>query len=130
MGKKTDDTILDAPWDKIIAECDLMVVCEGEPADFNDANALKGAGGVRLASNAMTAGEFSKADGDVSGRKLVIAALAAVTAEANGNGDHVALLYTGGTVLQYVTTTAAIIAVVTGTPFPLGSWKAEFQDPV
>jgi len=131
MAKKVSDSVLDAALDKI-AECDLLVLCEGEPADYAAATTDKGSGGVALGEIALDSGDFTKADGDVSGRKLTVAQQTPVAVDVSGDWDHVALVDNDTAELRLVTMlpNAAISAVDQGTQtFTIaGDHTAELQN--
>lgn len=119
MGKKADISVLDAPLD-VIATATRLTLTSAEPANF------AGIAAVLLGSYTIGSGDFAKATGDVSGRKVTIAAQSGNNASASGDGTHVCL--DDGTTLLYVTT-CPTRAVVNGEPFDVGAWKVEFADP-
>lgn len=123
MAKFASDGVLDAPLDKIIAEADRMIVCSGQPATYAAA-----VGANALADVAVAGGDFTKANGDTSGRKVTIAAKAGVAVDTTGDADHVALVDDGASALLYVTT-APTQAVAGGGTVDIGSWAIEFRDP-
>ncbi|MEO1529441.1 MAG: hypothetical protein AAFX06_28805 [Planctomycetota bacterium] len=103
MPHFTNDAVYDVALDEIANNCDLMVVLEGAPNNFADANANNGAGsGQKIAEVAMVPGDFTKANGDTSGRKVTSAAKNSQAVVADGNADHVAYLDTGNSrILHY-----------------------------
>ena len=125
MVKKVDDSVLDAALNEIVDNCALMTVCAGEPAGYAEAIV----GGVNfLADVAMSAGDFTLSDGDVSGRKLAVAAKSGVTVDQGGIADHVALLDTANSRLLYVTTCTAL-ELVAGSELTFNGWDIEIADP-
>ena len=120
MAKLVADAVLDAALDEI-AEANLMVALPSEPASYAAAQSAK------LAEVAMAGGDFTKANGDTSGRKTTVAAKAGVTVLTPGTATHVALLDTANSVLLYVTTTAST-SLPAGT-VDFGSWAIEIRDP-
>ncbi len=125
MGKKVDDTVLDAVLNEIKNKCNLMTVCAGEPANFIAANV----GGANfLADVAMATTDFTVANGDVNGRKVAVASKSGITVDNTGTGDHVALLDTVGSVLLYVTTSTAL-GLTSGSSLTFGAWDVEIADP-
>lgn len=127
MGKKADNSVIDAALN-VIAGSIQEILCEGEPADFTDATTLKGSGGKGLAIVSTDPGDFAIADGDVSGRKVTVAAQTGVPVTgADGTGNHIALV--SGSVLLYVTTSPDH-AVSNGGTVDIGQWDAELLDPV
>ncbi|MEO1529335.1 MAG: hypothetical protein AAFX06_28275 [Planctomycetota bacterium] len=97
MPHFTNDEVYDVALDEIANNCDKMVLLAGVPNNFADANANNGVGsGQKIAEVAMVPGDFTKANGDTSGRKVTSAAKNSQAVIADGNGDHVAFLDTGG----------------------------------
>lgn len=125
MAKKVDNTVLDAALNEIKTKCNLMTACAAEPANFAAANV---GGGNFLADVAMASGDFTIADGDVSGRKMTVASKSGITVDNTGTADHVALLDTVGSVLLYVTTSTAL-GLTSGSSLTLGAWDVEIGDP-
>lgn len=120
MSKACPDSILDAPWDAIIAAATTIYLCSGQPANFAAIAA------VALGQVGVDSGDFAKADGDVSGRKLTIAAQSGVPITADGTVNHIVVA--SDSVLLYVTTCPAQ-NVTNGNTATVAAWKAEFADP-
>lgn len=122
MAKFTDDSVLDAALAKV-ATATRQVVCSGQPANF------AGIAAVALADVAMTAGagngDYTLANGDVSGRKLTVAAQNGVTVDANGTATHVAL--DDGTTLLHVTTCTNQV-LTAGNTVNVPAFDVEFGD--
>ena len=97
-----------------------LVAVNGQPASYAAANA------GRLAEAALTGGDFALAAGDISGRKVTVAAKAGLAVIAAGTADHVALL--DGSRLLYVTTCPAQ-ALVSGGTVSIASWSIEIGAP-
>ena len=120
MAKSVHDNVLDAALN-VIATATTMTVCSQEPLTRTEAFTT-----YALADAAMVGGDYVKANGDTSGRKTTVAAKSAVPVDANGTGNHVALM--DGTNLLYVTTcTAQVLATGNTVNFP--AWKVEIADP-
>ena len=119
MAKWSNDSVMDAALDKI-ATSTQMIVCSSQPADR--AAALAAA----LASTTMTGGDFTKADGNASGRKVTMAQKANISVTASGTANHVALV--DATSLIYVTTCTAQ-ALTSGNTVTVPTWKVEIADP-
>ena len=119
MAKQVSNDVLDAALDKI-ATSTRMVLTSAEPANF------AGIAAVTLGSYTMVGGDFTNADGDVSGRKVTVAAKTGNNASATGTGTHVCL--DDGTTLLYVTTCPSK-AVTDTEPFDISSWRIEIADP-
>lgn len=105
MAKYVNDAVLDAALDKI-ASADQLVICEDQPTTYTEATTDKGSGGMALGEIFIDSGDFTKADGDASGRKVTVAQQAEVTVDVSGAWDHVALVDDGLQVLLLVTTLA------------------------
>lgn len=127
MGKKTADVVMDQPGQYVAANADRMVLCETEPFDYSAANSQKGSGGVALGDVTVTGSDFSQADGDSSGRKMVVAQKQIVV-DVAGAADHVALVDDGNSVLLHVTT-AGSTQVEAGQTRTIESYDEEFEDP-
>ncbi len=125
MGKKVDDSVLDAALNEIKNKCNLMTACAGEPANFAAANV---AGANFLADVAMAGTDFIISNGDVNGRKVAVAAKSGIIVDNTGTADHVALLDTVNNVLLYVTTATAL-GLTSGSSLTLGAWDVEIADP-
>ncbi|TLP68239.1 hypothetical protein FEA48_30770 [Pseudomonas nitroreducens] len=119
MAKKCASSVLDAALDKI-ATATKMLLLPSEPTDLAAATAAK------LGELALSSGDFTKAAGDVSGRKVTVATKT-VPASAAGTVTHLALV--SSTELLYVTTTAST-AVTSGANVGVDAWAAEIRAPV
>lgn len=123
MAKYINPNILDLALNDIRSNANRMVLCTQQPTTFAEANAT-----YALASVAMAPADFTLANGDVSGRKITVAAKSAVPVTTSGTGTHVALIDTTNSVLKFVTTTAST-AVASGGTVDIGTWKDEIQAP-
>ena len=124
MARWTHNDVLDAPIDYLIANADRMILCAGQPVDFNDASVTR-----NLGEAAIDAGDWTKADGDASGRKGTLAAQSG-TVDVGGTYDHVALVDDATSKLLYVWVAGASQALVAGNPWNTGAVDVEFGDPV
>lgn len=123
MAKYINPNILDLALNDIRSNANRMVLCTQQPTTFAEANAT-----YALASVAMAPADYTLANGDVSGRKITVAAKSAVPVTVSGTGAHVALIDTTNSVLKFVTTTAST-AVASGGTVDIGTWKDEIQAP-
>src|SRR3990172_11658715 len=99
MAKTVHANVLDGAFD-VLDQADLMTVCSAQPTTYTEAITT-----FKLADIAMTPDtDFTKADGDTSGRKVTVAAKSAVPVDTTGTATHVALVRSGDTSLRYVTT--------------------------
>lgn len=122
MAKFTDDSVLDAALAKI-ATATRMVVTSAQPANF------AGIAAVALADATLTAGagngDYTLANGDVSGRKLTVGAQSAIPVDASGTATHVCL-DDGTTLLQVTTCTSQ--ALTSGNTVNVPAYDIEFSD--
>jgi hypothetical protein len=96
MAKWTHDTVLDQPLDYLAANAEQLLICAGQPTDRADALSKA------LADVAIDSSDFTKADGDVSGRKSTVGAQSGITVDTSGTADHLALI--SDSILLHVTT--------------------------
>lgn len=121
MAKTVHDDVLDGAFD-VLDQADLMTVCSAQPTTRTEAITT-----FKLADVAMTPNtDYTKANGDTSGRKVTVAAKSGVTVDSSGTATHVAL--TDATRLLYVTTcTSQALTAANTVNFP--AWKVEIADP-
>lgn len=121
MAKWANDLVMDAALD-YIAGSTSMVACSGQPANF------AGVAAVALADVTMAGGDYTKADGGTSGRKVTMGAKSGVTIDATGTATHIALH--DGSVLRYVTTcTSLALTAGGGNTVNFPAWAIEVADP-
>lgn len=121
MGKFASSDVLDGSL-AIVSAATRMVALNGEPATYAAADA------GRLAEAALVGGDFTLAAGDVSGRKVSIAAKSGLAVIAAGTADHVALLDAVSSRLLYVTTCPAQ-ALAAGATVSIAGWSVEIGAP-
>lgn len=124
MSKSVLDDVLDAALDEI-ALANVLVVCSQEPTTRTEAVTTYALMDVTLTPGDGN-GDFTIADGDVSGRKLTVTAQAGVTVDASGEGNHLALC--DGTRLLYVSTCPAVTLVAANSE-DIAAFDIEFRDP-
>lgn len=122
MAKATPDAVLDQMADYLAANADTLYVCSDQPANF------AGIAAVALADVAIDSGDFTKANGDVSGRKTTVAAQNGITVDSTGEADHIVLADVGATTLLYVTTCTAQ-TLTAGNTVNVPAWDIEVADP-
>lgn len=121
MGKSVHNDVLDGAFD-VLDQANLMTVCSQEPTTRTEAVTT-----YALADVAMTVNsDYTKADGDTSGRKVTVAAKSGVTVDTTGTATHVALC--DGSRLLYVTTCTSQ-ALTSGNTVSFPAWKVEIADP-
>lgn len=111
--------VLDAALNEI-ATATRQTVCSSAPANF------AGIAAVALADEVLTSGDFTIADGDVSGRKVTIAQQADVPIDADGTATRIA--YDDGTTLLYVVDCASQ-ALTSGGTVTIPAHDIEIEDP-
>ena len=123
MGKKVIDAVLDGAFD-ILDQCTEQYACSAEPTDRADAISLYQAKATMTANT-----DYTKANGDTSGRKVTMAAKSGVAIDGTtGTSNHIALCT--ATTLLYVTTCDAQVLTANGSNtvnFP--AWDIEIADP-
>ncbi|MBL4763506.1 MAG: hypothetical protein JKY93_12520 [Gammaproteobacteria bacterium] len=120
MSKLATDAMIDGGLDKM-ATCVTLTVCAGQPTSFANIAARK------LAAVVIDSGDFSKANGDVSGRKLTVASQADIPITGTGtqNGDHIVI--DDGT--DYVVTTSTSQPLTNGGTVTTPAYDIEVTDP-
>jgi len=123
MGKFAPDEMLDLHAD-YVDQSDKMTACSAQPTTFTEANAT-----FALADAAMTPDtDYTKANGDTSGRKVTMAAKNGVNVDTTGTATHVALIRTSDTSLRFVTTCTSQ-ALTSGNTVNFPAWDIETGDP-
>lgn len=124
MPKWANDLVMDAAMD-YIDQANTMHVISSYTAGDSYATVV----GNSLADVAMTPDtDFPKANGDVSGRKITVAAKNAIPVDASGTATHIALVRTTDTSVRYVTTCTSQ-ALVAGNTVNVPAWDIEIADP-
>lgn len=120
-AKSVHDDVLDGAFD-VLDQADEMNACSAEPTTRTEAITT-----YSLADAVMTPNtDYTKANGDTSGRKCTVAAKATQAIDSSGTATHIAL--TDATRLLYVTTCTSQALTAGGTvSFP--SWDVEIGDP-
>ncbi len=122
MGKAVHGDVLDGALAVIRSNATRMVALAAQPADYAAANSGK------LAEATMASGDFTLGAGDVSGRKVAVAAKAGLSVTAGGTATHVALLDSAGSRLLYVTTCPSQGLSLGGT-VNIAAWDVEIGAP-
>lgn len=124
MAKAAPDIVMDGALD-VIASATKQVACSAQPTTYTEANAT-----YALADIVIDGTDFTKANGDTSGRKVTVAAQSGVLIDTSGTATHVALVRTADSTLIYVTTCTSQALTANGSNtvnFP--AWDVEFSDP-
>jgi hypothetical protein len=122
MGKSATDAVLDGTLD-IIATGTLLTVCSAEPTTYTEAATT-----YKLADVVLDSGDFSKANGDTSGRKITIAQQTDIAIDSDGTATHVAICTTSGSLLRFVTTCTSQ-ALTSGGTVTVPAFDYEISDP-
>lgn len=123
MAKSMNDAFADAAFD-YLDQSTTMVACSAEPTTYTQATST-----FALADATMTADtDYTKANGDTSGRKVTIAAKSSITVDTSGTATHIALARVEDTTLRYVTTCTSQ-ALTAGNTVNFPAWDIEIADP-
>jgi len=120
MAKFASDAVLDALLDKVATGVTLTV-CSAQPTSYAEATST-----YKLADVTIDGSDFTKNDGDVSGRKVTVAEQEDVDVDSTGTATHVAIC--DGSVLLYVTTCTSQ-ALTSGNTVTVPAWDIEVADP-
>lgn len=123
MPKFAPDALMDAGLD-YVALATVMHVCSTLDATPTYAEVIA----ASLADVTVAPGDFTKADGDTSGRKVTVAAKSAVPVDVGGTPNHIALVTTSGSVLRYVTTCTGP-TLTPGSTVNIPAWNVTLPDP-
>lgn len=122
MAKGCNTAVQDAALD-YIATTTLLTVCSAEPDTYAEATST-----FKLADIVIDSADFSKAAGDVSGRKVTIAQQANVDIDDSGTATHVALCISGSSTWVYTTTCTSQVLTAGGT-VTIPAWDVEISSP-
>lgn len=124
MAKWANDIVMDGALD-ITASGTRMYICSAQPADFTEASST-----YALADVTLDSGDFSKANGDTSGRKVTIAAQTGILIDTSGTATHVAIARAGDSTLLIVTTCTSQALTANGSnTVNVPAFDEEFADP-
>jgi hypothetical protein len=104
MAKSIPDTIIDNMLTQ--AQGTRLHVCSAQPANY------AGIAAVELAQKASMAGSYTKAAGDVSGRKNIVPAQTAMSITVSGTANHIVI--SNGSSIMYMVTTCTAQALTSG----------------
>lgn len=111
-----------------VALADEMYVCSAQPANYAGIAAVTLVGPITLTPGAGN-GDFTLADGDVSGRKVTVAAQNGASVGTSGTATEVVLATGGVTDLLRYITTCVPQALTSGNTVNVGAWDVEIEDP-
>jgi hypothetical protein len=121
MGKSVSNGVLDAALDEI-ATCTRIDVTSDVSTPTNLTNTL--ANDTMIAGDGN--GDYTIADGDVSGRKVTMTQRTDISVTASGTARHI-VLSLGGTIK--LTTTCVEQSLTSGNTVTIPNFKDEIQDP-
>lgn len=116
-----DVSVMDAPLD-VIATATRISLCSAQPTDFANIDT------VDLANGVLDGTDFTKAAGDISGRKVTIAQQDALSVHTTGTASHTA--YDDGVTLLYVKDLASTRALEASDEVTITASQVEHRDPV
>jgi len=119
MGKIVTDGFLDGGLDAIDGSTALNI-CTAEPSSIAECDSLS-----LIPAHTTAGGDFTKANGDASGRKVTVAQQADLSIDASGTATHVAI--NDGT--DYYVTTCTSQVLTSGGTVTVPAWDIEFADP-
>ena len=122
MAKWANDLVMDAALD-YIAGSTILTVCYLQPTTYTEATST-----YKLADVVVDSGDFTKANGDTSGRKVTVAAQSGVAVDTTGTATHIALATTTGSTLRYVTT-CTNQSLTAGNTVNVPAFDIEIADP-
>lgn len=121
MAKSVHDDVLDGAFD-VLDQANLQTVCSAQPTSRTEAVTTYALADAVMVPNT----DFTKGDGDISGRKVTVAAKTGETVDVTGTATHVALV--DGTRLLYVTTCTSQ-PLTAGNTINFSAWDVEIADP-
>jgi hypothetical protein len=126
MAKFANDLVLDGALDYISTNGDKIAVCSAQPATYAELSSAP----TMLAIHDMVGGDYTKADGDVSGRKLTVAEQATVSITNSGTATHVAIGDATSAVLVVATLTSSQALTNGGNTVTIPAFDIVLPDPV
>ncbi len=120
MAKYANPLMMDAALD-YVATGTVLTVCSAQPTNRTEAVTT-----YALADVTISGASFTKANGDVSGRKTTVAQQSAVPIDASGTATHIAI--SSGSALLYVTTCTSQ-ALTSGGTVTVPAWDIEIANP-
>lgn len=121
MARYQNDLMLDAALDWLIANSTARWALS------TDATTYASAVSAKLASATIASAQFTKADGDVSGRKVTVAVVSGVSVATQGSATHYALVKPVGSVLSYIVP-ASTKLLPSGSEVTFGAFDIELED--
>ena len=114
MTHYLNDDVVDTAANVLKNNATRIVLCDGAPASFANANTLKGSGsGQKLAEASVTSSDLTIGNDATNGRRVTMAAKNNLDVLAAGDGTHIAWLDTANTRLLKVAPLAATLTGLT-----------------
>lgn len=124
MAKFANDLVMDAAFDFVIAQAERLVVAAGDASGV-----YANLAAISLADVAIDSGDFTKANGDTSGRKVTIAQQSSIPIDSSGTANHVHVVRDSATSRILLTTTCTSQALTAGGTVTVPAWDEEIGDP-
>ena len=124
MAKYIHPDVHDKGLQEIVDNCDKQVALTAFTSTYATAN-----GANKLAEVAVAPGDFTLANGDVSGRKVTVAQKTGGTITAEGNPTNIAWLDTVNSRVLMVTEETTTQTLYVGNPVTFPSVSYESRDP-
>lgn len=102
MAKFVSDAVLDTALDKV-ATGTILTVCNAQPTTRTEAVTT-----FKLADVVTDSGDFTKANGDTSGRKVTVGAQTDVPIDTTGTATHIAICDASNVLLVTTCTSQAL----------------------
>lgn len=124
------DSVIDTALTDLKTNVTKLVVCEGEPANYTEANTEKGSGGKKLIEKTVTSTDITLGDGPTDGRQATMAAFSAVSVLQTGSASHVAWLDVANTTILAKTLVSTPQSVTSGNTVNLLAHSIRGRDAV
>tara|TARA_Y100000310_G_scaffold149860_1_gene149248 strand:+ start:2104 stop:2496 length:393 start_codon:yes stop_codon:yes gene_type:complete len=129
MAKFISDNVTDAALAYIADNGDKLAVCTSQPTTYTELSS-----DYKLAIETMTTGhgngDYTIADGDVSGRKLTMTAQSAISIDTTGTAQHVAIGKSSATTDVLLVATLPLSQALTATnTVTIPAFKYTLPDP-
>lgn len=118
MAKLIPDAIIDLML--ATAEGTRLHVCSAQPANY------AGIAAVELAQKPTMTGSYTKANGDVSGRKNTVPAQTGMSITTSGTANHIVI--SNGSSIMYLVTTCTSQALTSGGTVDSSAFDHEIAD--
>lgn len=121
MAKFVPDSTLNSMLD-VFEGATILFICSTQPTNYTEASAT-----YALADVVLSGADFTKANGDTSGRKTTVAQKTGITVDTSGTAAHIAIGISGSSTLLAVTTCTSQ-AVTSGNTATVNAFDIEIGD--